>query len=41
MVKILHVPLNDSEWVELNRIKGDFSWHEFLLEVIRWNNEGK
>ena len=41
MVKTLHVPLNDSEWAELTRIKGDLSWHEFLLEIIRWNQEEK
>jgi len=39
MVKTLNIPLNDEEHARLIKLKGDISWHEFMLEVLRSSQE--
>lgn len=33
-MKTLNVPFDDNEYEKLNKIKGEKSWHDFILELI-------
>ena len=33
-MKHVHIVLEDAEFEELIKVKGDTTWHDFLLELI-------
>lgn len=33
-MKTLNIPLEDEEFKELGKSKGDLSWHDFILTLI-------
>jgi len=37
-MKTLNIPLEDSEFEKLEKIKGDKTWREFILSLIKDEN---
>lgn len=34
-MKTLHIPLEDSEFKQLEKIKGELTWREFMIKLIK------
>jgi len=34
-MKTLHVPMDDAEYKKLEDAKGDMTWKEFLLQLVK------
>ena len=37
-MKTLNIPLEDKEYKDLEKVKGELTWHQFILKIIKEKN---